>query len=91
MLFAANHAPFVESFSRTMKCMMDGYMEFNEVTAWTNIYRDLLDAYNYTKHSTTLFAPNNIKKKIMAQLQRTYIREAGERNMNQLTLVSLSA
>ncbi len=37
-------------------------MEFNELTTWTNIYRDLLDAYNTTKHSTTQFAPNDIKK-----------------------------
>ena len=45
-----------------MKRMMDRYMEFNELTTWTNIYRDLLDAYNNTKHSTTKFAPNDIKK-----------------------------
>jgi hypothetical protein len=53
-----NHAPFVESFNRTMKRMMDRYMEFNELIARTNIYRDLLDAYNNTKRSTTLFAPH---------------------------------
>jgi hypothetical protein len=62
IIYATNHAPFVESFNRTMKRMMDRYMEFNELTTWTNIYRDLLDAYNNTKHSTTQFAPNDIKK-----------------------------
>ena len=63
-IYATNHAPFVESFHRTMKLekMMDRYMEFNELTTWTNIYRDLLNAYNNTKHSATGFAPNDIKK-----------------------------
>jgi IS30 family transposase len=62
IVYADNHEPFVESFNRNMKGMMDRCMEFNELTSWTNLYRDLLDAYNNTKHSTTLFAPNDIKK-----------------------------
>ena len=41
---------------------MDRYMEFSELTTWTNIYRDSLDAYNNAEHSTTQFAPNDIKK-----------------------------
>ncbi len=66
IIYATNHAPFVESFNRTMNRMMDRYMEFNVRTTRTNIYRDLLDAYNNTKHSTTQFAPNDIKR-IMTQ------------------------
>jgi len=45
-----------------MKRMMDRYMEANDVSSWSAIYRDVLDAYNNTKHSTTKFAPNDIKK-----------------------------
>ena len=45
-----------------MKRMMDRYMEANDIPSWTTIYRDLLDAYNNTKHSATGFAPNDIKK-----------------------------
>ena len=62
IIYATNHAPFVESFNRTMKRMMDRYMEANDIPSWTTIYRDLLDAYNNTKHSATGFAPNDIKK-----------------------------
>ena len=62
IIYAANHAPFVESFNRTMKRMMDRYMEANDIPSWTAIYRDLLNAYNDTKHRTTGFAPNDIKK-----------------------------
>jgi hypothetical protein len=45
-----------------MKRMMDRYMEANDIPSWTTIYRDLLNAYNNTKHSATGFAPNDIKK-----------------------------
>ena len=62
IIYATNHAPFVESFNRTMKRMMDRYMEANDIPSWTTIYRDLLNAYNNTKHSTTGFAPNDIQK-----------------------------
>ena len=37
-------------------------MEANDISSWTTIYRDLLNAYNNTKHSSTGFAPNDIKK-----------------------------
>jgi hypothetical protein len=45
-----------------MKRMMDRYMEANDIPSWTTRYRDLLNAYNNTKHSATGFAPNDIKK-----------------------------
>jgi hypothetical protein len=53
-------------------------MEFNELTTWTNIYRDLLDAYNNTKHSTTQFAPNDIKKEDIDTVRKN-IYERGRR------------
>ena len=53
--------PFVESFNRTMKRMSDRYMEANDVSSWSSLYRDVLDTHNNTKHSTTRFAPNDIK------------------------------
>ncbi len=62
VIYATNHAPFVESFNRTMKRMMDRYMEANDIASWTTRYKDLLNAYNNTKHSATGFAPNDIKK-----------------------------
>ena len=92
IIYATNHAPFVESFNRTMKRMMDRYMEFNELTSWTNIYRDLLDAYNNTKHSTTQFAPNDIKKGgIDTVRMNIYMKEAEKRSTNLSKLVTMSA
>ncbi len=40
---------------------MDRYMEAYDVSSWTTII-DLLNAYNNTKHSTTGYAPNDMKK-----------------------------
>ncbi len=64
IIYATNDAPFVASFNRTMKRMMDRYMEGNDVSSWAIIFRDLLNAYNNTKHSTTGYAPNDIQRKI---------------------------
>ena len=61
IIYATNHAPFVESFNRTIKRMMTNYMEATETSSWAAVYRDVLNAYNDTKHSTTKYAPNDIK------------------------------
>jgi hypothetical protein len=45
-----------------MEIMMERYM--NAVSNWTPIYKDLLNAYNNTKHSTTGYAPDDRKRKI---------------------------
>jgi hypothetical protein len=65
-IYATNHAPVVESFKRTMKRMMDRYMEAYDISSWTTIYRDLL------KHSSTGFAPNDIIKKKHRHSQEEY-------------------
>ena len=84
IIYATNHAPFVESFNRTMKRMMNNYMESNGIQTWTNIYRDLINSYNSTKHSTTKFAPNDIKKEDI-QAVRKNIRERGRtKNYDQI-------
>jgi len=84
IIYATNHAPFVESFNRTMKRMMTNYMKSNGIQTWTNVYRDLINAYNSTKHSTTKFAPNDIKKEDI-ELVRKNIRERGRtKNYDQI-------
>ena len=80
IIYATNHAPFVESFNRTMKRMMDRYMEANDVSSWSSIYRDLLDAYNNTKHSTTKFAPNDIKKEDIDTVRKNIKRRGRTKN-----------
>ena len=84
IIYATNHAPFVESFNRTMKRMMTNYMKSNGIQTWTNVYRDLINAYNSTKHSTTKFAPNDIKSEDV-QAVRKNIRERGRtKNYDQI-------
>ena len=59
---------------------MDRYMEANEVSSWSSIYRDLLDAYNNTKHSTTKFAPNDIKKEDIDTVRKNIKRRGRSKN-----------
>lgn len=80
IIYATNHAPFVESFNRTMKRMMTIYMKNNDVSSWTSIYRDLINTYNDTKHSTTKFAPNDIKKEDIDLVRKNINERARNKN-----------
>ena len=60
IIYATNHAPFVESFSRTMKHMIYKYMKHNCITSWTDIIQSLLHAYNSTVHCTTKVKPSDV-------------------------------
>ncbi len=52
-IFALKHAPFVESFNKTMKNRMMKYMKLKNIDNWAKIMTPVLEAYNNTPHSTT--------------------------------------
>ena len=62
IIFALGHAPFVESFNRTMKNRMTKYMKLIGTDNWSKIIAPVLSAYNNTKHTSTGIAPNDINK-----------------------------
>ena len=76
ILYATNHAPFVESFNRTMKRMIYKYMEHNGITSWTDIIKSLLHAYNTTVHSTTKMKPNDIHVKDIELVRKNIASKA---------------
>ena len=62
IIFALEHAPFVESFNKTMKNRMMKYMKLKNTDNWAKIMTPVLDAYNNTPHSTTKIAPNKVNE-----------------------------
>ena len=62
IIFALGHAPFVESFNKTMKNRMMKYMKLKNTSNWSKIMSPVLDAYNSSPHSTTKIAPNKVNK-----------------------------
>ena len=62
IIFALGHAPFVESFNKTMKNRMMKYMKLKNTSNWSKIMSPVLDAYNNSPHSTTKIAPNKVNK-----------------------------
>ena len=62
IIFALEHAPFVESFNKTMKNRMMKYMKLNNTDNWSKIMGPVLDAYNNSPHSITKIAPNKVNK-----------------------------
>ena len=62
IIFALGHAPFVESFNKTMKNRMMKYMKLKNTDNWSKIMGPVLDAYNNNPHSITKIAPNKVNK-----------------------------
>ncbi len=56
---------------------MDRYMEANDVSSWTTIYRDLLNAYKNTKHIATGYAPNDINKEDIDTVMKNIKKRGG--------------
>ena len=67
VVFALDHAPFVESFNKTMKNKMYRYMNIHDTDNWADVIKILLDAYNNTPHSSTGIAPNKINNDNITQ------------------------
>ena len=62
IIFAIDHAPFVESFNRTMKNRLYKYMALHRTDNWAKALDKVLDGYNNTPHSSTGIAPNDINE-----------------------------
>jgi hypothetical protein len=80
IIFALDHAPFVESFNKTMKNKMYKYMRVNDTKDWASALPDLVDAYNDTKHSTTKMAPNDVNKTNIENVRMNIMKKAKTKN-----------
>jgi hypothetical protein len=76
IIFALEHAPFVESFNKTMKNRMMKYMKLKNTDNWSKIMGPVLDAYNNTPHSTTKIAPNKVNKENEVQVLMNISKKA---------------
>ena len=80
IIFALGHAPFVESFNKTMKNRMMKYMKLKGTENWAKIMGPVLDSYNNTKHSSTGFEPNKVNKDNQLQVQMNISKRAKKGN-----------
>jgi transposase InsO family protein len=63
IIFASDHAPFVESFNRTMKNRLYKYMALHRTDNWVKAMDKVLDGYNSTPHTSTGVPPNEVSEK----------------------------
>ena len=61
-VYSEQKAAIVERFNRTLKERMFKYFTSQGTHRWIDILQDLIDGYNDTKHSSTLFAPNKVNQ-----------------------------
>lgn len=62
IIFATDHAPFIESFNKTMKNRLFKYMALHKTDNWSKALKQVLDGYNNTPHTSTGIAPNDINE-----------------------------
>ena len=63
IIFALNHAAFVEAFNKTMKNRLIKCMKLNNDKNWAKFIGPVWQGHNNTKHSATSIAPNNVSSK----------------------------
>ena len=61
-VYSEQKAAIAERFNRTLKERMFKYFTSRGTHRWVDILQDLIDGYNNTKHSSTLFAPNEVNQ-----------------------------
>lgn len=76
VIFALDHAPFVESFNKTMKHRMYKYMAIHDTDNWAKVIDVILEAYNNTPHSSTGIAPNKIDDGNLMEARMNMLRRA---------------
>ena len=86
IIFALGHAPFVESFNKTMKNRMMKYMKLKGTDNWAKIMGPVLDAYNNTPHSATKIAPNKVSKENEIQVTINLRKRAKKGNYPKLNI-----
>ena len=76
IIFALDHAPFVEAFNKTMKTRLYKYMNFNDSASWSKALNAIVTAYNNTPHSSTGIAPNDINDSNITQAKINMMKRA---------------
>ena len=85
VIFAIGHAPFVESFNRTMKNRMYKYMSLYDIDEWYKIIPDVLNGYNSTPHTVTGIAPNDVTEINAGDVLMKLLKRKKTKNMKTST------
>ena len=86
IIFALNHAPFIESFNKTMKNKLYKYMNYLDTDNWTDAIDDILESYNNTPHSATKISPNKINSGNILQARMNIMKRAKIKNYPDLDI-----
>jgi hypothetical protein len=76
IIYALDHAPFVESLNKTIKTRLYKYMAFHQTAKWNNALPLIVDAYNETPHSSTGISPNDINKSNITQARMHMLKRS---------------
>ncbi len=76
IIFALDHAPFVEAFNKTIKNRLYKYMALHQTASWHKALSLIVDAYNQSPHTSTGIAPNSIEESNYTQALMNIMKRA---------------
>jgi hypothetical protein len=82
LIVTYTHATFVERFNRTIKEMMEKYLESTKTKAISQVLPKIVKNYNNSFHSGIGMAPNEVNKKNMHIVQERIIKKAHRQTLD---------
>jgi hypothetical protein len=76
VIITYGHAPFVERFNRTIKEIMERYLEAKKTKDITSVLGKIVKNYNNTYHSSIGMTPNEVNEDNMHEAQINIIAQA---------------
>jgi hypothetical protein len=76
VIITYGHAPFVERFNRTIKEIMEKYLEAKKTKDIASVLGKIVKNYNNSYHSAIGMAPNEVDEKNMHKVQMNILEKA---------------
>ena len=86
ILFALNHAPIVERFNRTIKEMINKYLQSTNSKTVTNIISKMVHNYNNSFHTVIGMNPNEVTDETMHIAQANIIKHSYQKKREPLKI-----
>lgn len=86
LILTLNHAPMVERFNRTIKEMIEKYLQATQSKAIANILPRVIKNYNSSYHKTIEMAPNEVNDDTADMVYRNILRKAKKKKWKKVRI-----
>jgi hypothetical protein len=84
LIFTLRHAPMVERLNRTLKELLNKYLQSTDTKTITNVLPKILRNYNSSYHKTIRMAPNEVNEKNKGEVYQNILEHASRKKYEEL-------